>query len=182
MEVIKPPDPPEPNVQTPAEPELDPAKLEFHLRRLRDEQSLLRGFLGGAVAALVGAAIWAGVTFGTGYQIGWMAVGVGFLVGFAIRLTGKGIDPKFGVMGAVLSLAGCLIGNYLTVCAVLAKELHTPFFDLLTSVDFNFVLLVMKETFSPIDLVFYALAVFEGYRFSIRGLTDEEKAKLGKGV
>lgn len=182
MEVIKPPDPPEPVVQTPAEPELDPAKLEYHLRRLRDEQSLLRGFLGGAAAALVGAAIWAGVTFGTGFQIGWMAVGVGFLVGIAIRLTGKGVDPKFGIMGALLSLAGCLVGNYLTVCAIVAKEMHVPFFDLLTGVDFNFILVVMKETFNPIDLVFYALAVFEGYRFSIRGLTDEEKNKLRKGV
>ena len=35
---------------------------------------------------------------------------------------------------------------------------------------------IMKETFSPIDLLFYGLAIYEGYKLSFRGLADEEIA------
>ena len=53
------------------------------------EKKLLLGGLAGLAAAIIGAIIWAVVTVTAKYQIGWMAVGVGVLVGFALRI-GKG--------------------------------------------------------------------------------------------
>ena len=44
------------------------------------------GVVAGLGAAIVGAAIWAAITAATDYQIGFMAIGVGFLAGFAVRL------------------------------------------------------------------------------------------------
>ena len=74
-------------------------KIVQYREKLKLEQNLPMGIASGAGAATVGAAVWALVTVGTGYQIGWMAVGVGFLVGYSIRFFGKGIDPIFGVIG-----------------------------------------------------------------------------------
>jgi len=36
----------------------------------------------------------------------------------------------------------------------------------------------MKETFSPIDLLFYGIAIYEGYKLAVRQVTDEEMASV----
>ena len=119
----------------------------------------------GLAAALVGAVIWAAVTYSTETQIGWMAIGVGALVGFAMRL-GKGTDVSFKMVGAALALFGCLLGNVLAVYAFAAKELETTALEAIAGVDFGVVMDIMKESFSPIDLLFYGLAIYAGWQFS----------------
>lgn len=174
--------PPEPHLDQVPEPrvELDPDKLRAFQERLKSEQRLGLGILAGAVAALVGAGVWAVVTVVTSYQIGWMAVGVGFLVGFAIRAAGKGISPAFGIAGAVLSLLGCILGNLLSISWFASVEEAVPYpqvvFSVLTQPAFAFELL--RVTFSPMDILFYAIAVYFGYRFAIRQVTQEELAAL----
>jgi hypothetical protein len=36
----------------------------------------------------------------------------------------------------------------------------------------------MAATFSPMDLLFYGIAIYEGYKFSFRQLTDEDMARV----
>ena len=67
--------------------------------------------LAGLIAAGLGAYLWAVITIATGYQIGFMAIGVGVLVGSAVRGFGKGIEPVFGVIGTTLALLGCAAGS-----------------------------------------------------------------------
>ena len=159
--------------------EIDETKLQMLMQEIKDNQNLGFGILGGLAAAAAGAAVWAIVTAVTNFQIGWMAVGVGFLVGIAVRLFGKGIDTTFGVAGAVLSLVGCLAGNLLAVCIVVSRQEQMEFFDLLSRLDPGIIVGIMKATFSPIDLLFYGIAVYEGYRFSFRTINEEDLAKLG---
>ncbi|NNL84028.1 MAG: hypothetical protein HKP27_00160 [Myxococcales bacterium] len=135
--------------------------------------------MAGACASVVGAAAWAGVTLATGYQIGWMAIGVGFLVGFAIRIVGKGLDGIYGVLGAALSLLGCLAGNFFAVCGILAQQEGLPFLELVGGLDFAAAKELMIATFSPMDLLFYGIAVYEGYQLSFREVTEQD---LGAGV
>lgn len=149
-------------------------KLNYYLELLRLEQNLNLAFIAGLSAALVGAVIWAAVTVSTGYQIGYMAVGVGFLVGFAIKETGKGIDKIFGVMGAVLSLFGCLLGNFLSTVGFFAKTEGISYFETLATLNYSYLPEIMVETFSPMDLLFYGIAIYQGYKFSFRQVTEEE--------
>jgi hypothetical protein len=134
-----------------------------------DEQSLPRGLVAGLAAAAVGAGAWALITVVTNYQIGWMAVGVGFLVGWAVRLAGKGTSTAFGVLGAALALGGCLAGNLLTGNVVASRELGVPLTDMLARITPGMAFELMAGMFSPIDLLFYGLATYQGYRFSIVG-------------
>ncbi len=139
---------------------------ERALQEARDNQNLSMGVVGGLVAAAVGAVIWAVVTVMTGYQIGWMAVGIGFLVGYAVRLLGKGVDPVFGFAGAAIALAGCIAGNLLTVVIVVSRQENIAIMTLLPRLTPSLAVDIMKETFQPMDLLFYGIAVYEGYRFS----------------
>ena len=128
--------------------------------------------MAGLVAAAIGAGLWALVTIITGFQIGWMAVGVGFLVGWAVRLAGKGTHRAFGIMGALLALGGCAVGNLLTIIVVAARHFEIPLLAVFSRLTPDVVVQLMEATFSPMDLLFYGIAIYEGYRFSIVGGTE----------
>ncbi len=164
-------------------PELDPAQLAYVQQRLEAEQNLVVGAAAGLAASLVGAGAWAGITVATGYQIGFMAIGVGLLVGFAVRAAGKGVSSVFGIVGAVLSLIGCALGNLLAVTAIVAQSEGVAFLEALGQLNPALAQQLMVAFFSPMDLVFYGIAVYEGYRLSFRQLTGEElEGMLGGGA
>jgi len=158
--------------------EIDEMKYQQFINAIEGNQNLHLGIIGGLVAAVIGASIWAAVTVITDFQIGWMAVGIGFLVGFAVRVTGKGISKSFGYVGAILALASCLAGNLFSICVIISKQEAIPFFYLLTRLNPQIIAELMKSTFSPIDLLFYGIAVYEGYRFSFIQITEDEMAGL----
>ena len=163
------------------EPELDPMMVEMAMQRFQSEQNFVGGILAGFAATIVGAIIWATITVATGYQIGWMAVGIGFLVGITMRAVGKGIDKQFGIAGAVISLVGCLFGNILSVSYFVAKAKGVGILDVLLTLNPASAFDLLVATFNPIDVLFYGIAVYEGYRLPFRQITQEELVKAVKG-
>lgn len=171
-----------PEAVEPQAPRFDEAQIQLVLQQLKAEQNLTLGIVGGVAGALAGAILWALITAVTNFQIGWMAVGVGFLVGIAVRTLGKGIDKIFGFAGAALALLGCLAGNILAVCAILAKQSDVSVLDVVFSLDFEMIKEMMIVTFSPMDLLFYGIAIYEGYKLSFRQVTEEDLAKRITGA
>lgn len=123
----------------------------------------------GLLAALVGAAAWAAITVATNFQIGFMAIGVGLLCGFAVAKFGKGAGPVFGAIGAGTALFGCVLGNLWTAFGVMADIESTTFLNVLTSFDYSETFQILSTTFDPIDVLFYGLAVWEGFKLGGSG-------------
>lgn len=155
-------------------PVFDQQKLAQYFESLRSEQNLPMGIIGAAVAAIVGAFLWAVITNSTGYQIGYMAIAVGFIVGFANRSLGKGIDKIYGIIGALFAFLGCFFGNYLSLIGFAADTLDITYMDALTSFDSALILEAMMEDFGLFDILFYGIAIYEGYKFSFRQIDEEE--------
>jgi hypothetical protein len=128
------------------------------------EKKLLLGGFAGLAAAIIGAIIWAVLTVTTNSQIGWMAVGVGALVGFALRIGNGG--KAFGILGAFLALFGCVLGNYFSLIAFASAQEHVGFFTVLNNADSAKVISAMWDDFWSASILFYAIAVYEGYKFS----------------
>lgn len=141
--------------------------------KLRTQQDLSFAILGGLSAAIVSGLIWALITVSTKYQIGYMAIGVGLLVGFSVRYFGAGIDYTFGIVGAFFALLGCALGNLLSQVAFIADAESLGYFDVLTVLNFQLILSIFKETFAPMDVVFYGIAAYEGYKFAFRNIPQE---------
>lgn len=160
---------------------IDPAQAQYLEQQLASQQNLIAGLLGGAAASAFGAAAWAGITVASEYQIGFMAIGVGFLVGFAVRFAGKGVTSVFGVVGAFFALLGCLVGNLLAVTAVAAGNEGLGLIEVLPQLTPVIALDLMIAWFTPIDLLFYAIAVYEGYRLSFRQVSAEELDRMLTG-
>jgi len=148
------------------------AGIEQRIAELRARQSLPLAAAGGLLAAVVGAMVWAVITVITNYQIGWIAVGVGFLVGAVVRVLGRGTDKSFGYLGAAFALFGCLLGNHMTNCMLIARETGLSATAVLTQINPAAIPRLMIATFHPLDILFYGLALYEGYRFSFRRITE----------
>lgn len=141
------------------------------------EENLPKGLLFASVACVVGAVAWSLISISTGYQIGYMAIGVGFLVGIAMR-QGKGIRPIFGILGALLALISCLLGDFFSLIGVIAQEYDMSFFEVLSSTDYNEMMPYMLEDILSMSLLFYGIAVYEGYKLSFRAEKQPEGGKI----
>ena len=118
----------------------------------------------GLVAALVGAVLWAMLVGATHLKIGYAAVGVGFLVGWAMRSAGKGHLPVFGYIGAVLALLGCVLGDLLTDCDLAASQMGVPVYEVIKHLTPSVAFAALQEGFGVLDVLFYVLAAMAAYR------------------
>jgi hypothetical protein len=161
---------------------VDESKSKMLLQQIRDNQNLTMGLIGGLGAAALGSIVWATITALTYYQIGFMAVGVGFLVGYSVRKLGQGVDPVFGYIGAGLSILGCLVGNLLTTCIIVSQQENIALGEIVAGLNPSVAMEIMTYSFNPIDLLFYGLALYYGYKFSFRQLTEGELKSITRPV
>ena len=95
-------------------------QVSFELKKaIREEEFsgevLLPCLLGGLIAAVVSGAIWAGISIWTGYEVGYVAIGVGFLCGLGVMMMSqgkRGMPLQMIAVGA--SVLGIVIGKYIT--------------------------------------------------------------------
>ncbi|HTC30187.1 MAG TPA: hypothetical protein VK702_05625 [Candidatus Acidoferrum sp.] len=131
-----------------------------------DGSNLVLGIAAGLVAALIAAIVWGLISSTTRFQIGYMAIGVGFVVAFAMRIAGRGHDKRFAIASGLISLLGCVLGNYFTVCFSIAAKEHADVLAVTTGLLPRFVD-VITATFDLMDLVFYAIGAYFGFRYAI---------------
>lgn len=126
--------------------------------------------LAGLAAAVAGALAWALITVLTHYKVGLVAVGVGFLVGGVVRKYGGAGSQPHAMLSAVLALLGCALGDLLSACALIAIERSVSILPVVLAVlgSPSLASQVMVATFSPMDLLFYAIAGYEGFKLVIR--------------
>lgn len=160
-------------------PTPDPEIFAGRLSReqLLAEENLPVGTLCGVIACLVGAIAWGLVSVSTGYQIGYMAIGVGFLVGLAVRI-GKGVRPIFGIIGAALALLSCILGDFFSLIGSVAQQYELSYMETLTTVPYDEVASIMVENVVSMTALFYAIAVYEGYKLSFRKQNQPEGGKI----
>ena len=65
----------------------------------------------GLVAALLGGLIWAAIVLVTDYEVGWVAWGIGALVGFAMAAVTRTRGRAIGLAAAALALVGLIAGK-----------------------------------------------------------------------
>ncbi|MGW7262517.1 hypothetical protein [Streptomyces sp. NPDC054842] len=125
-----------------------------------------RAGLGLGLAAAVGAALVAAGVYGvviglTKHEIGWAAVGVGFVIGLAAGRVG-GRNPVLPVVSVVLSAASVYFGQLIGDAMLIAKEFGVGF----SEVFFDHLDLVQeawKTDADPLTFVFFAIAAYVAF-------------------
>lgn len=152
------------------------------IESLDDQPNLFMGLAGGLMAMLVGAILWGAISYFTKYQIGWMAIGVGLLVGIAIKFFGRGKTLIFGISGALLALIGCLLGNLMYYAGILAREESVSFLNVLLGLLISpaAVLEVFRVAFNVMDILFYILAAYAGFStaMDVRSIRKQKEPEM----
>ena len=92
-------------------------------RRLEAAQSLRNALVAGLITIVLFALVWVLVSAVSGRVLPWLTVLLGFILGFAVRRAGHGLDWRFPVLAAALAIAGSLLGNVVISAAYTAGEL-----------------------------------------------------------
>ncbi|HEV3086788.1 MAG TPA: hypothetical protein VGX96_06135 [Candidatus Elarobacter sp.] len=139
---------------------------------------LLLGTAGAIAGALLGAIAWAAITATTNFQIGYMAVGVGILAGAGMRILGGGRAAADGIVAGIVSLLGCVLGNLLAVDVQFAQHEHYPIAGVIVASLTKPALAadLIRATFNVMDLLFYAIAVYAGYRAAMKPGTAADES------
>jgi hypothetical protein len=96
------------------------------------------------------------------------------MVGLTVRRVGHGTGRQFGILGAACAAFGWALGTWLGDVALLAKEVARPFPAVLSGMGLSDSMAFAVRISDEMDLLFLAIAVWEGYRFAV-----PRKPKLG---
>lgn len=131
---------------------------------------IVLGTVGAVVGAVIGAIAWAAITAATNFQIGYMAVGVGFLAGYGMRVLSGGLVRSEGIIAGAVALLGCVLGNLLTGVVVITQHDHYPMWAVAFAVFTHpgFAGDILSGGFNVMDLLFYGIAIYAGYRTALK--------------
>ncbi|MFI2202396.1 hypothetical protein ACH47Z_16775 [Streptomyces sp. NPDC020192] len=125
------------------------------------KNNLALGLVAAVVAAVAVAALYGVVIGATKHEIGYAAVGVGFVIGLAAGKAG-GRNPALPVVGAILALGSVYVGQLIGEAMIIADYVHAGF----SEVFFDHLSVVQeawKKDADPLTFLFFAIAAFAAF-------------------
>ncbi|WP_225836048.1 hypothetical protein [Streptomyces sp. NK08204] len=124
-------------------------------------RSLVLGLLAALAAAVVVGSLY-GVIIGlTKHEIGWAAVGVGFVIGLAAGKAG-GRNPAVAIAAAVLALGSVYLGQLVGEAMIIAKLVHAGFSEVFFD-HLDLVQRAWKEDADPLTFLFFGIAGYAAF-------------------
>lgn len=137
------------------------------------------GLLVGLVAAVVASALWYGVVVITDYQVGIVAIAVGFLVGQGVVLgAGRRGHVALVAISVLLTFLALAISEYLVVMHVLEQEFMAPGESLDRIQPIGLVVEIVTDSLQadPLTLLFWGIALFQAFVIPARLLRRSDTA------
>ena len=108
------------------------------LRRSEEQMAFGKWLVGGLIGGLIGAAIWVAIGYFAKAEVGYVAWGIGLLVGLGVRFAAASDDqdpsPAQGILAAVLALVTILGAKYVVVELLVNDAMATE----MTALDVQF--------------------------------------------
>ncbi|MBP8250920.1 MAG: hypothetical protein KAX40_01045 [Herpetosiphon sp.] len=101
----------------------------------REEQNKLpKAIMIGVAVMLIGAVVWAGLAYLTGFIILYLAIGIGYGISYALLMpfrkpVSKAILVPLGISAVVLTLISVMLGSYLSSIFIVMRETAASFSD-----------------------------------------------------
>ncbi|GAA1037528.1 hypothetical protein GCM10009566_11890 [Streptomyces murinus] len=119
------------------------------------------GLVAAVVAAVVAAGLYGLIIGATKHEIGYAAVGVGFVIGLAAGKAG-GRNAVLPIASVVLALVSVYFGQLVGEAMIGAKELGVNFTEIFFD-HFGLVQKAWKENADPLTFLFFAIAGFAAF-------------------
>ena len=141
-------------------------------RQPASTNDILGGFLAGLVAAVLATGLWYAVVVVSHYQLGIVAIVVGFLIGQGVVL---GASRRGSVVliaiSVVLTLLALVLSEYLIVAAFVSEQLAPgETIEVLQPPSFVATVVIDSVKTDPLTLAFWAIALFQAFSIPARQL------------
>lgn len=123
--------------------------------------NFVMGLVVAVVTALVTAGVYGAIVGATEYEIGYAAIGVGFLIGFAAGRIG-GASPVLPVVSALLSVGAVYLGQLIGIAMIGADELGVSVTSLFVD-HFDVLTDGWSETADPMTFLFLGIGAFAAF-------------------
>ncbi|MCC7425204.1 MAG: hypothetical protein IT428_33455 [Planctomycetaceae bacterium] len=131
----------------------------------------------GLVGGAIGAAVWGGICYATESEIGWIAWGLGALVGFCVRVASADHHDGFlpGIIAAIISVGSICAGKYMAAALLVNKVLGqlaaaNPGIGNVPLGEARWVL--FTAMFGAMDILFFLLAIATAFKLGSGGGDD----------
>lgn len=154
-------------------------------------RSMSLGISAGVAAGVVGAVIWAVITAATSTRIGYLAIGVGALVGFAMGKLGRGpVNGPLPIIAGAITLVAVVVGDAFGWASAVVGEAQDQGFEGLSTFGLATGLITgsyefmgesipvrdgYREDFEPIIFLFAAIGVAAAFSIC-RKMLDQQQA------
>ena len=142
--------------------------------RLIRSQSPRNALMAGVIAIIIFTIFWVALTGLFGRVFPWVTVVLGAMVGFVIRQAGRGVDWRFPVLAAVLTLAGAVLANIVVAASTTAELFGTSTINVLQSVTSMTWPVFFDEVWNAADGFYAALSAGLAAFLSNRPLTRSQ--------
>jgi len=142
--------------------------------RLIHAQSIRHAVVAALIVIILFASIWAMLSVALGRVYPWLALLLGFLVGYAVQRGGQGVDWRFPVLAASFAFIGAIFGNIVVAAAYTAGEFETGTFTILRNVTTYTWPVFFDEVMTAADFVFALFSAGIAAYFANRRLTRRE--------
>ena len=160
---------------------MDEAEKQSQYERARElisEQYFVGAVFVGTLAA-GSAAIAYGVTVATWPSVhGFAVAGIGIVVGLSTATLGRGITSKFSALAALFTIAACMLGNVIRMIIELARATRHSFLQVTHEHSFAALAENALHYISPIDFVYWFVAVFAAAFLARRPLSRSDRLAL----
>ncbi|MEU6770941.1 hypothetical protein [Streptomyces sp. NPDC046759] len=150
-----------PGAPYPAQPGAQPGAFAPPAPPAPGRNNVVLGVVAAVVAAVAAAALYGLVIGATKHEIGYAAVGVGFVVGLAAGKAG-GRNPALPVVSAILALGAVYLGQLVGEAMIITKQLPVSFNEVFFQ-HLDVVQEVWKKDADPLTFVFFAIAAFAAF-------------------
>lgn len=144
---------------------------ETQVSRPASVNDVVGGLVAGLVAAAIATGVWYAVVTISQYQLGIVAVVVGFLVGQGVVLgASRRASPALIGISVVLTLLALVVSEYLIVLHFVNQELAAEgaVVDLLQPPGLVAEVVVESVKADPLTLAFWAIALFQAFTIPAR--------------
>lgn len=152
-------------------------RVYFQLKKAVSEEEfsgevLMPALLGGFIAAIVSGAVWAAIAVWTGYEVGYVAIGVGLLCGLGVVMLSQGKRGlPLQIVAVAASVLGIVIGKYGTYQHVFQESLKAMENGAVIAAEFSLFSIGMIQLFMAdlsnmvggYDLLWIGLAVYTAW-------------------
>ena len=128
-----------------------------------EQGNFIKGILFSVIAGVVAASLWAIISVLIERQFVILVVAIGAFVGIVMKKIGQGSSLKFGIAGGIIAAAACILGDFLTAIAFLAKHESLGYFECLELIKYQYFFEVASGNFDIVSLSFYGLAALIGF-------------------